>query len=264
MLVQVKRVVIDLEIDLINLKILNIALEVVNFPDILFESLLWNARVQLLKSIKEILTIELAIDAVFLPEIVSQDNGIVDLLQSMHIDKSSDFDGDHFVFLFFQGLCGLGKHSSVQLEQTFSKLMIKRALSTVVQNDRNAYDKKKFTLFPEVVRNSVGLPEWVTSSEYFTKRCSKDSVDEGLAKNFGCQFIHSARIVDQDWFFHYAVAHHRVEDIDGGHVLVDSQLCVLQYLWLHGGRDYFRQKYKLMTFNCFINQKSFKLIYKLI
>ena len=106
MLVQVKRVVIDLEIDLINLKILNIALEVVNFPDILFESLLWNARVQLLKSIKEILTIELAIDAVFLPEIVSQDNGIVDLLQSMHIDKSSDFDGDHFVFLFFQGLCG--------------------------------------------------------------------------------------------------------------------------------------------------------------
>lgn len=112
-----------------------------------------------MKSIKEILTIELAIDAVFLPEIVSQDNGIVDLLQSMHIDKSSDFDGDHFVFLFFQGLCGLGKHSSVQLEQTFSKLMIKRALSTVVQNDRNAYDKKKFTLFPEVVRNSVGLPE---------------------------------------------------------------------------------------------------------
>lgn len=182
----------------------------------------------------------------------------------MHIDKSSDFDRDHFVFLFFQWLCGLGKHGSVQLEQTFTKLMIKRAFSTIVQYDGDVCDNKKFTLFPEVVRNSVGLPEWVTSSEYFTKRCSEDSVDEGLTKNFGCQFIHSARIVYQDWFFHYAIAHHRVEDVDGGHILVDSQLCVLQYLWLHGGRDYFRQKYKLMTFNCFNNQKSFKLIYKLI
>lgn len=71
MLIQVKRVVIDLEIDLIDLKILNIALEVVNFPHVLLELLLWNARVQLLKPIEEILTIKFAIDTVFLPEIVS-------------------------------------------------------------------------------------------------------------------------------------------------------------------------------------------------
>ncbi len=92
---------------------------------------------------------------------------------------------------------------------------------------------KKNTVLSKVIRDSVCFSERVACSQNFAKCACQDGVYEFLAKNFRRQLIHSSGILHKDWLLHYAVAQHCIYQVHCGKAFVNSEVHVLQNLWIH-------------------------------